>query len=604
MYLVWDTVLQTEIVLKVVPCSAVNQRERLQREAQALAKLAHPGIVRCFDYTEFAGHAFLALEYVAGKRTLGTELRAYRHGEGCPNPRETAKLFADVANALEHAHQRQVVHRDIKPDNILLTKSGKPVLTDFGLAKLLAPESCPSPENDNKDLTGADVILGTPAYLSPEQAQGNSRNASHLSDVYSFGAVFYEMLTGKPPVKAQERMACCVEIANEDKSVPPPDSVPPWPEVPRDLKAILLKCLEKRPERRYQSAAAVEADVRRYLDCEPVDATPPSLGKSWCRLVASFRGDFANPVLLLPVILLAGFASLLFHYVRAGAPILQVQAEIARRTHTFSPPPLPGFDLSWWWVLPIVLAGYGCLAGAGLLTAWLVQPKSKPAAARAGVLVGLGHALLLSPLAIWLFGVYASFPRIKADLQLLGEAAGSTSPDEARTRLGAHPSLKGVPEQQRGAILSRQVAAASASYSLIGAIVGLLWAVMVGSVALALATVRGKELLDTGRSGAVILTHMESVWPLALLLARLGDTFLTAPFFCGWFTFEHRLYAALSVAACAVLGLMSWSAWAEKGIGRSWQWRSTRLAFWLTAYVLIFVYARTQVYQPNFRVLE
>ena len=178
-----------------------------------------------------------------------------------------------IAEAVHHAHQRGILHRDLKPSNILLDEQGQPHVSDFGLAKQV--------ETDGS-LTESGAVLGTPAYMAPEQAAGSKRLVTTLSDVYGLGAVLYALLTGKPPFGGDS----VLETLDQVRHQPP---VPPSrvnPKVPRDLEIICLKCLDKDPQRRYPSAQAMAAELRRFLGGEPIQARPVSAferGWRWCR---------------------------------------------------------------------------------------------------------------------------------------------------------------------------------------------------------------------------------------------------------------------------------------------------------------------------------
>ena len=189
-----------------------------------------------------------------------------------------AKLMVTIAEAVHHAHQRGILHRDLKPSNILLDEQGQPHVSDFGLAKQV--------EGDGS-LTESGAVLGTPAYMAPEQAAGSKRLVTTLSDVYGLGAVLYALLTGKPPFGGDSVM----ETLDRVRQQPP---VPPSrlnPKVPRDLEIICLKCLDKDPQRRYPSAQALAAELRRFLGGEPIQARPVSAFEKGWQVVPAASGD-------------------------------------------------------------------------------------------------------------------------------------------------------------------------------------------------------------------------------------------------------------------------------------------------------------------------
>jgi formylglycine-generating enzyme required for sulfatase activity/tRNA A-37 threonylcarbamoyl transferase component Bud32 len=231
--------------------------ERLQSEAQAIAQLQHPDIVQIFELGECRGLPFLALEYVPGG-SLARKLA------GTPQPADEAVALMEVlARAMHAAHQAGVLHRDLKPDNILLTSDGSPKISDFGLAKRLDAEA---------GQTATGMIMGTPSYMAPEQAEGKSKEVSVAADVYSLGAILYELLTGRPPFRAATVLDTLFQVKNQDP-VPPRQLNPA---VPRDLETICLKCLEKAPGKRYPSAETLAADLARWRVGEPILARPAS----------------------------------------------------------------------------------------------------------------------------------------------------------------------------------------------------------------------------------------------------------------------------------------------------------------------------------------
>jgi tetratricopeptide (TPR) repeat protein len=239
---------------------------RFRAEAEAAARLSHPNIVTVYGLEEAGGRALLVMEYVAG------ESLADRLGRSPLAPGEAAKLVAAVADAVVHSHRRGVVHRDLKPANVLIGPDGPPKVTDFGLAKLLDADA-------GQTQTGA--VLGTPAYMAPEQAAGGPNAAGPPADIYALGVILYECLTGRPPFLS----ASTAETLHLVRTA---DPVPPrrLAAVPRDLETVTLRCLEKDPARRYSSADELAADLRRFLDGRPVLARRAgALGRAikWCR---------------------------------------------------------------------------------------------------------------------------------------------------------------------------------------------------------------------------------------------------------------------------------------------------------------------------------
>jgi len=238
---------------------------RFRSEAEAAARLDHAGIVSIFEVGEWDGHPFYSMQFVEGT-TLAKRLAA-----GPLPPREAAALLAKVADAVQAAHDRGVLHRDLKPSNILIDASGEPRVSDFGLAKRL---------EDEMSVTHTGAILGTPCYMSPEQAAGSRGDVGPTSDVWSLGAILYQMLTGRPPFRAATAMDTLLAVLESDP--PLPRSLDPA--VDRDLELIALKSLQKPQDLRYASAAALAADLRAFLAGEPVAARSGGLGDVFARL--------------------------------------------------------------------------------------------------------------------------------------------------------------------------------------------------------------------------------------------------------------------------------------------------------------------------------
>ena len=238
---------------------------RFRSEAEAAAQLDHPGIVSIFEVGECDGHPFYSMQLVEGT-TLAKRLR-----QGPLPAREAAALLAKVADAVQVAHTRGVLHRDLKPSNILIDGSGEPHVSDFGLAKRLEAD---------ESVTHTGAILGTPCYMSPEQAAGSRGDVGPTSDVWSLGAILYQMLTDRPPFQASSPMDTLLAVLESDPPVP--RSIDR--RVDRDLEMIALKSLQKPQELRYGSAAELAADLRAFLAGEPVAARHGGLADIFARL--------------------------------------------------------------------------------------------------------------------------------------------------------------------------------------------------------------------------------------------------------------------------------------------------------------------------------
>jgi WD40 repeat protein len=248
-----------------------DQLVRFRAEAEAVAQLVHPNIVQIYEVGEAGGRPYFSLEFVDGgtlaQKLTGTPMAA----------RAAAQLIAAVARAIHLAHERGIVHRDLKPGNILLASIhssedsgstvlrgefplGLPKITDFGLAKRL----------DSAGQTHTGAVLGTPSYMSPEQAAGQGKDVGPAADIYALGAILYELLTGRPPFRAESPIDTLMQVMREEPI--PPSRL--RPKLPRDLEIICLKCLRKQPKHRYATALALAEDLQRFLNGEPIAARP------------------------------------------------------------------------------------------------------------------------------------------------------------------------------------------------------------------------------------------------------------------------------------------------------------------------------------------
>ena len=266
-YLAHDGVLERDVALKVLRSQYAGDEEfaeRFRREARSAASLYHPNIVQIYDRGEAEdGTSYIAMEYVPGG-TLKEQIRRRAPFRA----RETAAVGAQIADALGAAHERGVIHRDIKPQNVLVTASGNLKVTDFGIARAASAITS----------SASGAILGTAGYISPEQAMGEP--VGPASDLYSLGVVLYEMLTGELPFAADNSIAVCMKHVNE----PPRPPILLNPEIPEGMNALVLKLLAKHPADRYGSAMELLGDLERVRDGLPptlaLQATTQPLGQA------------------------------------------------------------------------------------------------------------------------------------------------------------------------------------------------------------------------------------------------------------------------------------------------------------------------------------
>ena len=229
--------------------------KRFRTEAEAAANLKHPNIVAIHEVGEHDGQHYFSMDYVEG-RSLAELVRDQPLA-----PVQAAQYVQSVAEAIEYAHREGTLHRDLKPSNILIDAAGQPHVTDFGLAKKIDGDS---------ELTRSGAVLGTPSYMPPEQATGKTREIGPATDVYSLGAVLYELLTGRPPFHGETPFATLSDVVQSEPAAPRSLR----PRLPRDLETICLKCLEKEPDRRYRSAQELADDLERFCDGRPIRARP------------------------------------------------------------------------------------------------------------------------------------------------------------------------------------------------------------------------------------------------------------------------------------------------------------------------------------------
>ncbi|MCZ7636511.1 MAG: protein kinase [Verrucomicrobia bacterium] len=318
------------VALKLMSAGTLATPELVKRfkaEAEAAASLSHPNIVPIHEIGEHQGQHYFSMGLVEGPslrealaQVRGSKVEARRSQVevGGPRsevpsaraaahsrfePREAAQLVATVARAVHYAHQRGVLHRDLKPGNILLDPNGTPHLTDFGLAKLVAKDST---------LTHTHAMLGTPAYMAPEQARGAAKDVTTAADVYGLGAVLYEALTGSPPFAGGTTFETIRQVLEREPRRPSVFN----PAVDRDLETICLKCLEKDPGRRYSSAAGLAADLEKWLRHEPIMARRTGTGERFRKWVRR-RPAIAALTVGLALALILGLAGATWEWSRA-----------------------------------------------------------------------------------------------------------------------------------------------------------------------------------------------------------------------------------------------------------------------------------------------
>jgi tRNA A-37 threonylcarbamoyl transferase component Bud32 len=273
MGVVWkarQSTLNRDVALKLIRAGALASRDevaRFLREAEAAANLQHPNIVAIHEVGEHDGQHYFSMDLVNG-RDLAALL-----ADGPLAPQRAARYVKIIAEAIHFAHQRGTLHRDLKPQNVLIDAADQPRITDFGLAKIM---------KDDSQLTQSGVVMGSPSYMPPEQAAGRTGDIGPASDVYSLGAILYELLTGRPPFRGATAMATLRDVMESEPASPRRLKA----DIPPDLETICLKCLEKSPAARYSTARALAEELDRFLKGEPIQARPASVVRkavTWAR---------------------------------------------------------------------------------------------------------------------------------------------------------------------------------------------------------------------------------------------------------------------------------------------------------------------------------
>jgi serine/threonine protein kinase len=369
--------------------SAEVQRFRL--EAESAANLDHPHIVPIYEVGEHEGRHYFSMKLIEGS-SLAARIAEFRppivaaeeeHRGLWPrrarpddSPRRAARLMATLARAVHFAHQRGIVHRDLKPGNILIDADGQPHITDFGLARRLEGDS---------NLTHSGAIVGTPAYMAPEQAAGRRDACTTAVDIYSLGAILYELLAGRPPFRGETPIDTLRQVV---------ESAPPAPSavdrrVERDLEAICLKCLEKDPQQRYSSAAALADDLDRWLAGEPLSVRPPNMAQLlWRWLRKNVRA--AVWTVIIGVAAGAAWNLMTLHFTWHNT------IHAAGLVYDLYFPSLPApwlasrADLPMWVLVPVtIVCALFLSCGMGLANHFLLKPRGALADLATGLATGL-----------------------------------------------------------------------------------------------------------------------------------------------------------------------------------------------------------------------
>ena len=325
-YRAYQPELNRTVALKVLSDRALQSPDSLRRfhtETEAAAALDHPHIVPIFEAGMEGNLAFYSMPYLSGGTLADASTRENL------TQKDLVSITQKITQAVAYAHSRGILHRDLKPSNILLDEHGEPQITDFGLAKVGGQDTV---------VTLAGTVLGTPAYMSPEQANGNHAQVGNSSDIYSIGALLYELLTGRPPFQGSTPLEVLKRVT-EDSPLPPSSILKT---IPPDLSSIILKCLEKEPARRYLSADKLAEDLDHFLQGRPISARPPHKLYRFSRFLQRHR--FATGTLAFAVFLTLGSILTTVFYLRKKLPPNDSETAFnATTTHSIkeSRPPEP-----------------------------------------------------------------------------------------------------------------------------------------------------------------------------------------------------------------------------------------------------------------------
>ncbi len=586
-----QTSLNRTIALKMLLSGQLASAAEVQRfriEAEAAARLDHPHIVPIYEVAEHDGRLYFTMKLIEGRSLTGLHAP----------PREAARIVTAVARAIHYAHQRGIIHRDLKPGNILLDAEGHPYVTDFGLAKQLEADS---------RITQTGAIMGTPAYMPPEQASGKTGEITTLADIYSLGAVLYELLTGRPPFQAGTPLETLRQVMDSEPEPPRKLNL----RLDRDLEAVCLKCLQKDPHQRYASAAELADDLERWQRGEPTRARPPT---TWQALRFWLRQNLRAALWVLAVGLLLG--------VLLGFTIyMQFLQQPLSHSVANSYGQLPSTPRPWLASLPRIEGPLKVVVGsptllmiltAGLLVVLLARPRTAGGDLSHGLAVGLVAAYVASLCGgMWAFAgmqVSSTFygygvnentvafkwnllHRQKRTLEFplgqkeLGEFRREVfEPDWQENR---YPDLKGLPPHEQRHILYDKMACDA----LIGLQTGLLKTFSLFFTVLILvpaleALIAGYLWRRSQRIWPVTIGYAERVFPLALTLmysaAFIWGAFeLRAMITEDWFAKFQELAWRLEVLLIALV-VAQVAAW------RGWYW-PLRL-FLHAAWIALFFY--------------
>jgi serine/threonine protein kinase len=545
--------------------------QRFRAEAAAAATLDHPHIVPIYEISESRGQHYFSMKLIEGGSLANLLAGGQWSVANRDHQRKSARLLATVAQAVHHAHERGILHRDLKPANILLDLDGEPHVTDFGLAKRM---------NEDSDLTQTGAILGTPCYMAPEQASGRKGAVTTLSDVYSLGAILYEMLTGRQPFKGETPFETLAQVREQE--VHPPSKCNP--KIDRGLEAICLKCLDKNPQRRYGTVGALADDLRHWQEGEPIQAKPPSMAQVWWIWL---RKNFRAAMWTVIIGLLCGGLGVGLVILPYFWPLLETGAN----TYSFFPNlpkpwPLTDWSPPSWLLNGGGFLGFSLIAGIGWFTVWLVRPKDEwgdlGTSLATGLMVGISaFAFGVGPCSVIAFTVVPQLTDLSA-MGLGGFEPKPPEPDSLPPRLEKlmkkYPDLKEVKDNPGKLIVSKVIADQVAA-SFRGIWLGLAYSLGLSVIATLGQTMSAGQLRRRGDSFRWQLFHyLELSIPGSYLILLLG-----------WHGLDPYPYLIIyQWRILSVLGLLLFVN--SVGIFQRWHWATRAAGYAAWGLILVTTY--------------
>lgn len=562
------------VALKMILSGEFASREAISRfyvEAEAAASLDHPGITPVYEIGEIDQQPFFAMKLITGG-SVQSAIAKYEK-----DTRAAVELLTKVSHAVHHAHQRGILHRDLKPNNILLDETGEPLITDFGLAKITHRDS----ENTK---TGA--MMGTPAYMAPEQAAGN-KNITTAVDIYSIGAILYRLLTGRQTYEADNALDMVIKAMSEDPA--PPRQLKPA--VPVDLELICMKCLERDLNRRYASAADVAEDLERWSRGETVSVRAASLGSLagvWVKRNLQMAGGAAIVGTICGICCAMLFLLVYSNSVFRDSSIFYQQ--------NFSSLRRPFLSFFWYIpepiLLPLWLVGWPLIVSlSGFITVVVTRPTNRNAAASVGLIAGMfctGFSQLTGVIGPIKAAIYS---RTFISVQLVKQASRndpSLAPFSQQAMLHFYPDLKTQSESERGRLLLEKIDYDLLTGIPIGLWVGtLLFLLMVPAVMLG-STYAWKLMSQEKAMTSIVVRYLHMMFSVALLLlfiilyifANRAGAQMYVP--DGWLIFLTLL--VMFAGVCVAAG------------GWSWTWR---IASFIASVAMIIFYIQGSAEAPN-----